>query len=206
VSTDSPVSSTAVGSRVGIFGGTFDPPHIAHLVVAAEVRDALSLDIVHFVVAGEPWQKVGTRLISSAKDRLDMVSAVLAGGDKMEPSDLEMQRDGSSYTIDTLREFYEAAPEDELFLILGADAASGLASWESADGIEDLCKIVVVDRPGEHVGIPEQYSAIRVEAPSLDLSSTDLRERVQLGKSIKFLVPDAAISIVESRGLYSDGL
>ncbi len=193
-----------VMSRVGVFGGTFDPPHIAHLVLVSEVRHALRLDEVRFVVAGEPWQKTGVRTISSAQDRFDMVAAAIAGASGLTMSDVELRRDGPSYSVDTLREFAGDSPADEFFLILGADAAAGLDSWHSSGDLNGLCELVVVDRPGERGLLPPSFTATRVESPSMDLSSTALRQRVADGRSIRYMVPDGVVSIIESRGLYRD--
>lgn len=189
-------------SRIGVFGGTFDPPHVAHLVLANEVRDALHLEEVRFVVAGEPWQKVGVRSVSPAEERLAMVNAAVRDIPGAEASDIEMRRSGPSYSVETLKDFKAAEPDNEFFLIVGADAAAALDTWESADELADLCEVVVVDRPGEVEPVSAGFRVTRVESPSMDLSSTALRERVAAGRSIRHMVPDAVISIIESRGLY----
>lgn len=191
-------------SRIGVFGGTFDPPHVAHLVLANEVRDALDLSEVRFVVAGEPWQKVGLRNVSPAADRLAMVSAAVSETPGVIVSDTEIRRPGPSYSVDTLREFISDEPDNEYFLIVGADAAAELDTWQGAGELADLCEVVVVDRPGEVEPVSAGFEVTRVESPSMDLSSTALRERVAAGRSIRHMVPDAVISIIESRGLYRD--
>ena len=159
-----------------MFGGTFDPPHIGHLVMAADVRHALGLDVVLMVPAGEPWQKVGTVPVSPAGDRLDMMAAV-RGVEGLEVCDLEVRRRGPTYTVDTLEELHAAEPDAELFLVLGADAAAGLDTWHRGDALADLCRIVVVDRPGAPGPVPTGFEVTRVEAPRLDISSTELRRR-----------------------------
>src|SRR5215218_1603310 len=116
--------------RIGILGGTFDPPHIGHLVMAIQVRDALSLDTVLMVVAHQPWQKVGARTVSPSADRLALVEAAVADLEGVEASDLEIRHGGLSYTADTLAALRAAGPDDELWVILGADAAAGLPTWE----------------------------------------------------------------------------
>lgn len=190
--------------RIGVFGGTFDPPHIAHLVVMIDARDALDLDVVLMVVAGEPWQKTGARRVTDAEVRLEMAGLAIEGVRGLELCDLEVRRPGPSYTIDTLRELHALHGPAELFLILGADAAGGLHTWESAEGLEDLCRIVVVDRPGILTEVPEGFTVERIDVPRLDLSSTELRGRAAAGRSLRFLLPDAVRSFVEGRELYGD--
>ena len=129
------------GERLGLLGGTFDPPHIGHLVAAINVRHALGLGRVLLVVANVPWQKVGSRSVSPAEDRLAMVEAAVAGIDGLEASDLEIRRGGPSYTIDTLVDLAEADPAGERFLILGADAAAGLDTWERGELLPDLATL-----------------------------------------------------------------
>src|SRR5690606_22240073 len=124
--------------RLGIFGGTFDPPHIGHLVSAVNVRHALALDRVLLVVNNEPWQKVGERAISPADDRMAMVEAAVADVAGLEPSRLELDAGGLSYTADTLRTLLAEDPTRELFVILGADAAAGILSWERVEEVRDL--------------------------------------------------------------------
>lgn len=190
--------------RIGVLGGTFDPPHIGHLVTAIDVRHLLSLDVVLLVVANEPWQKVGVREVSPAADRLELVRAAVEGVDGVEASDLELRRGGPSYTIDTLDELRRAEPGAELFLVLGSDAAAGLATWERADELSEACRIVVVDRPGATTDLPHGFRCEQVEVPRLDVSSTELRARVADGRSLRFLVPDGVISLLRDGRLYGD--
>jgi nicotinate-nucleotide adenylyltransferase len=187
---------------VGVFGGTFDPPHIGHLVTAIDVRDALDLDEVLMVVANIPWQKAGSRPISPAGDRLDMVAAAVAGIDGVSASDLEIRRGGDSYSVDTMAELRAGDPDGERFLILGSDAAAGLPTWERAEELTGLCRIVVVDRPGGAPSVPAGFSVDHITVPRLEVSSTDLRSRASEGRSLRFLVPDAVISLLLERRLY----
>jgi nicotinate-nucleotide adenylyltransferase len=191
------------GRRLGVFGGTFDPPHVGHLAVAVNARHALHLDEVLLVVANVPWQKAAARRISSAADRLAMVEAAVGDVEGLEPSDLEIRRGGDSYSADTLAELHAAEPDAELFLILGSDAAAGLDTWERGEEVQRLAVVVVVDRPGEEgTRPPTGWRYERVECPRLEVSSTDLRARVAEGRPLDFLVPDAVISCIESRHLY----
>ncbi len=187
--------------RVGVFGGTFDPPHIGHLVTALNVRHALALDEVLLVVANRPWQKEGTRVLSAAEDRFALVAAAVAGIEGLSASRIELDRGGPSYTVDTLRSL-EAEGGVQLFTILGADAAALLPTWERPDEVVARSRLVVVDRPGHTSVLPEGVAWIRVEVPHLEVSSSDLRARVLDGRPLQFLLPDAVIAEIRARGLY----
>jgi nicotinate-nucleotide adenylyltransferase len=190
-------------TRLGIFGGTFDPPHIGHLATAVEVRSALELDAVWMVVANEPWQKTGDRPVSPARDRLALVEAAVAGLDGIEANDIEIRRGGPSYTIDTLQQIELERPGVEVLVVLGADAAAGLPTWHRAEELRRTASFVVVDRPGiAGPPPPEGWTCRHVVVPRLDVSSSDLRERVATGRPIDVLVPTAAIAGIEERRLY----
>jgi nicotinate-nucleotide adenylyltransferase len=191
------------GRRIGVFGGTFDPPHIGHLVAAVNVRHSLALDAVLLVVANVPWQKVEQRPVSSAKDRLAMVEAAVGGVDGLEASAVEVERGGASYTVETLEELRDREPGVVLFCILGADAAAGLATWERAEGLAKLATLVLVDRPGMRCPPPPPgFDLERVEVPRLEVSSTDLRERFVDGRPVDFLVPAEVVSCIRERHIY----
>ena len=193
------------GERLGIFGGTFDPPHVGHLVTAVNVRYELSLDRVLLVVADQPWQKVGTRDISSAEDRFAMVEAAVGDVEGLEASRIEVDRGGMSYTADTLSELLAGDPALDLYVILGSDAAVGLPGWERAGEVRALATIVVVERPGSGEGEPPPgWSWVRVEVPRLEVSSTDLRARVVDGRPLDYLLSAAVIETIERRGLYKE--
>jgi nicotinate-nucleotide adenylyltransferase len=191
-----------MGRRVGILGGTFDPPHIGHLGMAVEVRDALALDVVLLVVAHEPWQKVGARRVSPSADRLALVQAAVADLEGLEASDVEIRHGGPSYTADTLATLAAAGPDDELWVILGADAAAGLPTWERGGEVAERARLVVAARDGETGSPPPGWSWRTVPITRLDVSSTDLRERVAAGRTIEVLVPAAVRREIEARALY----
>jgi nicotinate-nucleotide adenylyltransferase len=198
-------SGPPTGERLGIFGGTFDPPHVGHLVTAVNVRYELSLDRVLLVVADRPWQKVGTRDISPAEDRFAMVEAAVGDVEGLEASRIELERGGMSYTADTLSELLAGDPTRHLYVILGSDAAVGLPGWERADEVRALSTIVVVERPGSGEGLPPPgWSWVRVEVPRLEVSSTDLRARVIDGRPLDYLLSPAVIDTIERRGLYRE--
>ncbi len=188
--------------RIGVFGGTFDPPHVAHLVAAGDARQALELDVVLFVVANVPWQKVGARAISPAVDRLAMVEAAVADNDHLEASDLEIRRGGPSFTADTLATLGAAEPDATLYCILGNDAAAGFATWERHEEVARRARLVVVDRPGTPTPIDDGLSWTRVDIPELEISSTELRRRVGDGRSIRYLTPSAVVTCIQERELY----
>jgi nicotinate-nucleotide adenylyltransferase len=189
--------------RLGIFGGTFDPPHIGHLVSAVNVRHELALDRVLLVVNNVPWQKVGQRTISPAEDRLAMVEAAVADVDGLEASRVEIEAGGMSYTADTLGTLLAEEPGRQLFVILGEDAAAGLHTWERSNEVRDLATIVVVERPGAKDVAPlPGWRWERVEVPRVEVSSTDLRERVRDGRPLDYLVPNEVVACIRSRGLY----
>lgn len=186
-----------------MFGGTFDPPHVGHLVAAVNARYGAHLDRVLLVVANEPWQKVGLRDLTPATDRLAMVEAAVAGVDGLEASDVELRRGGPSYTVDTLRQLRDEDPDRQLSLILGSDAVSGLPTWERLDELRDLADLVVVERPGaEGARPPDGYRYEVVEVPLLAMSSTDVRARVADGRPLDYLLTPAVIDCIRSRGLY----
>lgn len=195
--------SGPVRERLGIFGGTFDPPHVGHLVTAVNVRHELALDRVLLVVNDQPWQKLGTRDISPADDRFAMVEAAVGKVEGLEASRIEVDRGGMSYTADTLRQLLDDDPDRDLFVILGSDAAAGLPTWERAAEVRALSTIVVVERPGTHeVEPPAGWSWVRVEVPRLEVSSTDLRARVSDGRPLDYLLTPEVIATIDERGLY----
>jgi len=187
--------------RIGVFGGTFDPVHVAHVVGAVEARRALSLARVILVPAGDPWQKRG-RVAAPAADRLAMVRAAVEGIAGLEVSPLEVEREGPSYTYETLESL--SAPGRRLFLIVGADVAATLSSWVGIERLPGLATLVVVDRAGEPADSepPEGWRCERVSIPRLDLSSTELRARAGRGWPLDGLVPPGAVRVITERGLY----
>jgi nicotinate-nucleotide adenylyltransferase len=197
--------TSGTGERLGIFGGTFDPPHVGHLVAAINVRHALSLDRVLLTVANVPWQKVGSRRLSPAADRLDMVAAAVEQVEGLEASDIELVRGGQSFTADTVDALADEDPTRILHVIVGEDAAAGMPTWERIDDLRDRAELVVVERPGPSVELPAGWRFCRVEVPRLEVSSTDLRARVNDGRPLDFLVPAATVAVMKSRRLYREG-
>lgn len=191
-----------VPRRIGLFGGTFDPPHVGHLVTAVNVRHALRLDLVLLMVANVPWQKEGSRAITPAEDRFAMVQAAVEGVAGLAASRLEIDHGGPSYTADTLAELQRRCPGAELYTIVGDDAAAGLPTWERFEEVVARSRLVVVDRPGAPVVLPEGIDWVRVEVPRLEVSSTDLRARFVDGRPLDYLIPASVLEVIEARGLY----
>lgn len=187
-----------------MFGGTFDPVHVGHLAAAVEVRHALGLDRVLLVVAASPWQKVGTRPIAPGEDRFAVVSAAVADLDGLEASRLELDREGPSYTADTLEQIARLHPGAELVLVIGSDVAAELHTWERPADVARLASVAVVTRPGTPVVLPPPpWRASAVDVVHLDVSSTDLRARAAAGRPLDVLVPPAAVRVIHRLGLYA---
>jgi nicotinate-nucleotide adenylyltransferase len=195
-----------VTERLAIFGGTFDPIHVAHVVAAVEVRRALALDRVLLVPAGDPWQKRGL-VEAPAAARLAMVTAAIEGIEGLEVCAIEVERTGPSYTADTLEALSGAGRE--LFLVVGSDVAATLHTWTGVERIPKLASLVVVDRAGagahagDSVSFPAPWRVEHVAIPHLDVSSTDLRARAARGWPLDGLVPPGVVRIIREQNLYN---
>jgi nicotinate-nucleotide adenylyltransferase len=191
-----------VVERLGVFGGTFDPIHVAHIVAAVEARRVLALDRVLLVPAGDPWQKRG-QVSAGAADRLAMVEAAVEGIEGLEACAIEVERPGPSYTAHTIEAL--AGPNRQLFLIIGTDVAAELDTWHDLERIPPLATLVIVDREGV-TGEGEvpggAWRIERVSIPRLDLSSTELRARVARGWPLDGMVPPGAVRVIRERNLY----
>ncbi len=197
--------------KVGVMGGTFDPIHLAHLILAEQARVFLGLDRVLFVPAGAPWRKAERR-IAPVADRVAMVRAALAGDPYFEVSLIESERRGPSYTVDTLSVLQrQLGPQAELYFILGQDALADLPNWREPARIVQLARLAVAARPGcprpDPAALERAVPGIReridvVPMPQVDISSTDIRRRVAQGLSIRFLVPAAVEAYIAAHGLY----
>lgn len=187
----------ALTPRIGVFGGTFDPVHVGHLAIALAALESVPLDRVLFVPVRRSPLKDRDPLASIA-DRVTMLEAAIASEPRFAISRAELQREGVSYTVDTLEEL---RPQGELFLILGSDALADLERWRAPDRIRELATILVAARPGA----PEpdaMHRARAFDAPRLDVSSRELRARAARGMSLRYLVPDAVWEHIQKRGLY----
>ena len=190
--------------RIGVMGGTFDPIHHGHLVAASEVASSFDLDEVVFVPTGAPWQK-SDRAVSPAEDRYLMTVIATATDPRFSVSRVDIDRDGPTYTLDTLRDLRAAYPDsEEFFFITGADALAQLLTWRDVEALFALAHFVGVTRPGHTLadpGLPPGEVSL-VEVPALAISSTDIRERVGSGRPVDYLVPEGVARYVGKRGLY----
>lgn len=185
-------------SRVGLLGGSFDPVHHGHLIVARALRERLGLDGLRLVPAGEQPFKRGAHHASAA-DRAAMVELALAGEDGLACDRREVTRPGPSYTVDTLRSLAATEPGASWFLCVGADAVQELPAWREAEALPGLATVVVFHRPGAR---PASGPWQQVEVPQVEISSTDIRARVQAGRSIRYLVPEAVAGFIATHRLY----
>lgn len=183
--------------RIGVFGGTFDPVHVGHLAIARAALESLALDRVLFVPNRSSPLKEGAP-IASAADRHAMLEAAVAGEPRFAVSRIELDREGPSYTVETLERL---GADGELFLILGSDALGNLPRWKDAARIARLATLAVALRPGAPA-LPDDATVVRFDAPRLDISARELRARAARGRSLRYLVPDAVWRYIEDRGLY----
>jgi nicotinate-nucleotide adenylyltransferase len=186
--------------RTGILGGTFDPIHFGHLAAARAAIDCAGLDRVLFVPTGVPPHRPPA--VADAKDRLEMSRLATHEDPRFEVSDLELRREGASYTVDTLRELQRLHPDDELFLILGWDAAKLLDSWREPDEVRRLARIVIVTRPGS--GAPAVGAEILCERPTPDIAASRLRRALKRGERVARYVPEPVAEYIAKHGLYRD--
>ncbi|QYJ04625.1 nicotinate-nucleotide adenylyltransferase [Nocardioides panacisoli] len=191
-------------------GGTFDPIHHGHLVAASEAQGWFGLDEVVFVPTGNPWQKSG-RAVSAAEHRYLMTVIATAANPRFRVSRVDIDRDGPTYTVDTLRDLNDEMPDADLYFITGADALTNIFSWRDAHQMFDHAHFVGCTRPGAEID-PETVAEIPsdrvtlVEVPALAISSTDCRERQRAGQPIWYLVPDGVVQYITKHDLYpSDG-
>ncbi len=192
--------------RLGVMGGTFDPIHHGHLVAASEVAHLYSLDEVVFVPTGQPWQKAH-RPVTQAETRYLMTVIATADDPRFTVSRVDIDREGPTYTVDTLRDLHVQRPDAELFFITGADALGSILTWRDPHDVLELAHLVGVTRPGHDVDaahLPAGSASI-VEIPALAISSTDCRERVAQGAPISYLVPAGVDRFIAKLGLYRAG-
>jgi nicotinate-nucleotide adenylyltransferase len=193
--------------RVGVMGGTFDPIHHGHLVAASEVQSWFDLDEVVFVPTGDPWQK-SDRQVTAAEDRYLMTVIATASNPVFNVSRVDIDRDGPTYTVDTLRDLQARMPDAELYFITGADALGNIFTWRDTDELFNLAhQFVGCTRPGHEMdpdilgAIPHEKLTI-VEIPALSISSTDCRKRTQRGEPVWYLVPDGVVQYIAKHHLY----
>jgi nicotinate-nucleotide adenylyltransferase len=193
--------------RIGLFGGSFDPVHDAHVALARIALEQLRLDEVRWIPVGHPWQK--TRRLASAADREAMVRLAIAGEPRFVLDRSELRRSGVSYTLDTVRELVIASPDDNFVLILGQDQYASLHTWRDWRELLGLVTLAIANRPGAVLTVNPQIAQVAhqtVLLPMMEVSSTEVRRRVAAGESIAGLVPEPVARYIEQRRLYlADG-
>ncbi len=199
------------GMRLGIYGGTFDPIHFGHLLLAERCREELQLDEVWFIPAGTPPHKQG-RVTTPARARADMVEFAVSGFPEFKVSRMEMERGGPSYTVQTLELLRTADPSRELFLLMGADSIAELATWKDPARILELSQVVAVNRAGEvpnllsvHALLEQTDRSVQiVDMPAMGVSASEIRTRVAHGQSIRFLTPRPVEMYIRQHKLYAE--
>lgn len=194
--------------RLGLFGGTFDPIHLGHLVLAEQCREACGLDLVWFVVAGSPPHKLGGP--SAVAHRLEMVRIAIAGHPGFEVSEIETKRPGPHYSVETLESIHRERPDDELYFLIGADSLADLPFWRAPERITQLATIVVVNRPGIDLTTsasfpdfgPDAKPIVSVSVPPIGIASHDLRHRLAEGRSIRYQVPRGVEAYINAHDVY----
>ncbi len=199
--------------RIGLFGGTFDPIHYGHLVLAECARYECQLDRVIFIPSARPPHKAGIQVLSE-NHRYEMVKMAIEDNPFFEVSRIEIDRPGYSYAVDTLRHFRSEYGESEIYFITGLDALLDLKSWKDVEKVVELCSFITAVRPGFELkedderlkGLPERFwETLRViEVPGLHISSTDLRYRIAVGKPVKYLLPPAVEKYIKEHGFYRE--
>ena len=192
--------------RIGIMGGTFDPIHNGHLVAASEVAHRFGLDQVVFVPTGQPWHKADKK-VTAAEHRYIMTTIATAANPQFRVSRVDIDREGPTYTIDTLRDIAQLFPGAELYFITGADALAGIMSWRDWEKMLDMAKFVGVTRPGyaltkDMLPSDAQDSIKLVDIPAMAISSTDCRARAREGAPVWYLVPDGVVQYMAKNNLY----
>ncbi|WP_281496791.1 nicotinate-nucleotide adenylyltransferase [Ornithinimicrobium sp. F0845] len=191
--------------RLGVMGGTFDPIHHGHLVAASEAAALLDLDEVVFVPTGQPYRK-DDRRVSPAEHRYLMTVIATASNPRFTVSRVDIDRQGPTYTYDTLRDLRALRPEDDLFFITGADALAEILSWKDADKMFELAHFVGVTRPGHELsddGLPVDRVTL-LNVPAMAISSTDCRQRTEQGEPVWYLVPDGVVQYIGKYHLYKE--
>jgi nicotinate-nucleotide adenylyltransferase len=202
----------SVTEKLGVLGGTFDPVHLGHLIIAQEAQARLGLDRVLFVPTGQPWMKRG-RTISPGEHRVAMARLAVADSPRFEVSSMEVDRPGPTYTVETLQALRREGPNElEIFFIIGADSLEGLARWKELQRVRELCTLVAVSRPGHRepdvasteAGLPDAApQVIPLPGIQIGIGGSEIRERVAAGRPIRYWVPPAVEEYIMRNGLYA---
>ena len=206
------VTSQPHPSKMGLLGGTFDPIHMGHLLIAEDAREGLGLDTVVFIPTGRPWLKADQN-VTESDHRLAMVKLAVGSHPHFCVSDIEVRRQGPTYTVDTLNQLRRQYDSDtEIFLILGMDSLNELARWRNPERLFDLCTVVGISRPGqddidldklESIAEGASGKVILMPGPSVGISGAEIRDRAAHGRSIRYRVPEAVETYILDHGLYT---
>lgn len=194
-------AETYSSKKVGLLGGTFNPPHIGHLIIAEQVRDQLGLEKIHFLPSYTPPHRNGKTTIDY-KYRLIMLEKTIQNDEAFDIDLTEINRKGKSFTYDTIKELKEKNPDTEYYFIIGADMVEDLPNWHKIDELVTLVQFVAVNRPGYR--LQTTYPVIVLDIPDIDISSSLIRQKVTDGTSIKYLVTSDVNAYIENEGLYKD--
>ncbi|MCP8616932.1 nicotinate-nucleotide adenylyltransferase [Salirhabdus salicampi] len=184
--------------KVGLYGGTFDPPHLGHLIMAEEVREQLQLDEIWFIPTGVPPHKGGVD--TPAKHRLKMVELSIKGNRQFRMEPIEVNREGVSYTVDTVKTLKQKHPEVEFYFIIGADMVEYLSKWYKIDDLLVMVRFVGVNRKGHR--LKSEYPVLEVTMPTIEISSTEVKKRLKEGRTISYFVPFEVKQYIRENGLY----
>lgn len=190
-----------MGARLGILGGTFDPPHLGHLLFALDALDQLALDGVVLIPAARQPLKAGVAMTPAA-GRLAMTRLLAAADPRLSVDDVEVQRDGLSFTIDTIRGYRASQPDAELFLLLGEDAATTLSQWREPAALAALVRVAIAGRGDAPGRDPAGFRVERLRPRRVDISATEIRARVRAGQTVRGFVPDAVADHITAHQLY----
>ena len=189
--------------RIGILGGSFNPPHLGHIGIAQFVASERKLDLLLFVVANVQWQKAMEQEMLEPAHRMEMVKLAVAGNNCFRASNLEIKRGGDSVTVETLKALHDDDPRAEYELIIGADNATTMSTWRRSEELEKYAKIIVLGRPGIYLAdTDKEFDFVMLEGPRLDISSAAIRAAVKMGHPIDDLVPKLVMYYIQQKGLY----
>ncbi|WP_158737490.1 nicotinate-nucleotide adenylyltransferase [Alteribacillus sp. YIM 98480] len=188
-------------TKIGLLGGTFDPPHTAHLIIAQEALTALRLDEVWFIPVHTPPHKTREKM-ADPYERFDMTNKAIKGNKCFQASAIELERKGPSYTVETVKTLKEMTEDTEFYFIIGGDMAEQLENWKRIEELKRMVTFVVAQRPGYETPQNENASIMHIKVPQMEISSTLIRERRYQGKSIRYYVPEEVWEYIEERNLY----
>lgn len=186
--------------KIGILGGTFDPPHLGHLVIAEEVRSSLDLEEIWFMPSNEPPHKA--KATTNAKTRIKMIELAIRNNSSFKLKTIELKRKGKSYTIDTMKLLIKKHPHIQFYFIIGADMVEYLPHWHKIDELVNIVTFVGVKRPGYH--LQSVYPIITVNIPMFDISSTMIRERLQKNQPVQYFIPEAVYNFIKEKRIYEN--